>query len=97
MYLKENCTHPLLAHCRIPPRLSSFLHAFLIITPGQYCISGGKNGGLEIALSLGLGLNVNLSTNENTFLFLDGFELEPDAFSSLFPSPSASPSPSSGP
>ena len=28
--------HSLFAHCRIPPRLSSFLHAFRMITPAQY-------------------------------------------------------------
>ena len=37
--------YSLFAHCRIPPRLSSFLHAFRMMTPAQYWISGGKLGG----------------------------------------------------
>jgi hypothetical protein len=42
-----------------------------MITPAQYCISGGNvGGGLGNSLSHELGLNVNLSTRENTFVCL---------------------------
>ena len=73
--LEIRTEHSLLAHCLIPPLLSSFLQAFRIITPAQYCISGGKNGGFPNALSDALGLNVKRSTSENTFVILGGFEL----------------------
>ena len=44
--------YSLFAHCRIPPLLSSFLHAFRMMTPAQYWISGGKlGGGFELSSS----------------------------------------------
>ena len=46
-----------------------------MITPAQYCISGGKSGGLPDALSDALGLNVKRSRSEKTFVILGGFEL----------------------
>lgn len=53
----------------MPPRLSSFLHAFRIITPAQYWISGGsEGGGLGDSISDELCRNVNRSTSENTFV-----------------------------
>jgi len=73
--LKEEYIDLLLAHCLTPPLMSSFLHAFLITTPAQYCISGGNLGiaptpALPFSSSLDEGLNVNLSTRLKTFVCL---------------------------
>jgi hypothetical protein len=60
----------LLAHCRIPPLLSSLRHALRMMTPAQYWISGGSvGGGFGRSYSCELGRNVNRSTSENTFVW----------------------------
>ena len=75
----EKVLYALLAHCLIPPRLSSFLHAFRIITPAQYCISWGSFGGaFGKSDSLALGRNVKRSTKEKTLVWRTGWGLGDD-------------------
>ena len=61
--------YSLFAHCRIPPLPSSFLHAFRMLTPAQYWISGGKlGGGFELSSSDELWRYVTPSTCANMFI-----------------------------
>ena len=78
---KGNATrNSLFAHCRIPPLLSSFLHAFRIITPAQYWISCGRlGGGFGDSSSDELWRYVNRSTSANTFVCLGLPPLAPAA------------------
>ena len=71
--------HNIFAHCRIPPCFSSFRHAFLIITPAQYWISGAiLDSPIDAKCDKPVldDRNVYRSATQNTFFFGGSFGLQ---------------------
>ena len=84
----------LFAHCLIPPLLSSFLHAFRMITPAQYWMSCGRlGGGFGNSSSDELCRYVNRSTSANTFVIRGGLPDDPAPFAADVDEPAPEPEP----